>query len=435
MRTTKLASRSKLNKIPFKGEFAKNAFLLTVGTTIAQFFPMLFYPILGRIYTPLEFGLLATLSSITSIITVLATGNYENSILIARSKKDAANIIALVLLLSSSFLIFSFIILKLISNHISVWFNEPSIKKWLFICPISAFAIIIFNCYNEWCVRNKYFTRLAWNKITNSSATTLSKLFFGFVKISSKGLVIGDLIGRMISAGGCIFRALRKDKNVFYQISFRQMPLLARRYAEFPKFSLPAQLLNTIGDSIPVFLIGAYFKSIEVGYYAMTMNVLSVPISIISRAIRDVFRQRANEEYVETGSCLKIYKRLLKVLLLCGVLGSIIMIFALPSIFSVFLGKQWRIAGEYSQILLPMITINFVYISLSGVLIITENMRIVFYWQIYYATITIISLLLGCIIFQDIKTTLICFSIGRSTAYLLEIFLSYKYSKGNIANE
>jgi O-antigen/teichoic acid export membrane protein len=101
------------------------------------------------------------------------------------------------------------------------------------------------------------------------------------------------------------------------------MQYLAKRYVEFPKYSLPAQLLNTIGGSLPVLLIGAYFNSMEVGYYAMTMNVLGVPISVISIAIRDVFRQRANEEYIKTGSCLKIYKRLLKILIFCGILGFI----------------------------------------------------------------------------------------------------------------
>jgi O-antigen/teichoic acid export membrane protein len=417
-------------RLPLKSEFTKNAFTLTMGTSIAQAFPMLFYPILGRIFTPVEFGILATLSSITSILTVLASGKYEDSILITRTKSDAANIVGLVLVLSSFALLISFILLQTTSTKISVWFNEPDLKKLLFICPLSAFAIIIFNCYNEWCVRHKYFVSLSWNKITNSAATTLSKLLFGFVKIVSAGLVIGDLAGRIISAIGCIFRALLKDHKEFMQISFKQMRNLAIRYVEFPKFSLPAQLLNAIGMSLPVLMIGAYFNSSEVGYYAMTMNVLSVPVSVISVAIRDVFRQRANEEFVKTGNCVDLYKRLLKILTFCGVLGSILLVFALPCIFSIVLGEPWRIAGKYSQILLPMIAINFVGESLSGVLIITEKIKIVLHWQIYYVTITIISLLLGCIIFQDIKTSLICFSIGRITAYLLYIYLSYHYSKG-----
>lgn len=424
-----------ISRYAIKGEFARNAFTLTIGTSIAQAFPMLFYPILGRIFTPAEFGLLATLTSITSILSVLATGRYENSVLIANTKKDAANIVGLTLLLSFLILLISFIVLLIFSDKVVDWLNEPGLKKWLFVCPVSAFAIIIFGCYNEWCIRCKYFISLSWNKITNSASTTLSKVLFGFLKIVSNGLVIGDLIGRIISAGGCVFQALQKDKTEFLQMSFKRMLLLAKRFKEFPKFSLPAQLLNTIGGSLPVLLIGAYFNSYEVGYYAMTMNVLSVPISIVSNAIRDVFRQRAYEEFVKTGSCVEIFKRLLKILIIFGGLGSVILFFVLPAIFSIVLGEQWRIAGKYSQILLPMIAINFVSIPLSSILIITEKIKIDLYWQIYYVGITLISMLFGCIIFRDIKIALTCFSIGRGTAYLLYIFLTYRYSKGNITNE
>lgn len=417
-----------------KGEFARNALTLSVGTSIAQAFPILFYPVLGRIFTPAEFGLLATLTSITSILMVLSTGKYESSVLITDSKKDGANVIGLVLLLSFSILSISFIALQLLSEQFGVWFNEPTLKKWLFICPISAYSIIIFNCYNEWCVRNKYFITLSSNKIVNSAAITLSKLFLGFVKITGNGLVVGDVIGRMISAGGCIFKAMQKDRKEFLDLSFKRMRHLAIRYQEFPKFFLPDQLLNIIGFSLPVLLIGAFYQSTEVGYYAMTMNVLSIPLTVISGAIRDVFRQRANEEFIKTGSCVNIYRKLLKNLVLGGLAGSIILFFTLPTIFAIVLGEQWRVAGEYSQILLPMMAIDFVAICFSGVLIVTEKLKVSFFWQIYYVGITCISLLLGLAVFQDMKISLICFAIGRSTAYLIFIFLTYKYSKGKTTN-
>jgi O-antigen/teichoic acid export membrane protein len=418
------------NGLPVKGEFAKNAFTLSVGTSIAQTFPIIIYPILSRVFTPVQFGVLATLSSITSILAIIATGNYESSILIAPTKKDAANIIGLILILSTTFLVFSSIGLYVISNQLSIWFNEPDLKIWLFVCPLSAFVIVIYNCYNEWCVRNKYFVKLSINKIINAGATTLGKLLFGIVKTFSNGLIIGDLLGRFISAAGCVIRAWGIDKSEFRQITRNKMVAMAERYVNFPRLSLPAQLINTIGGAIPVLMISAYFGSIEVGYYSMTLNILSVPLSIISLSIKDTFRQRASEEFAKTGSCARIYQRLLKYLVIGGILGSILLFFALPEIFSIALGKQWRIAGQYSQILMPMIAINFVCTSLSGVLIIAEKMRTIFLVEIYYTTVTVVSLLLGCLVFKDIILTLICFAVGRSSAYLLNILLSYKHSKG-----
>lgn len=413
-----------------KSDFAKNTLTLTLGTSIAQFFPLIFYPVLSRIFTPEDFGLLATLTSITGILSVLATAKYDQAILIANSKKEAANLVGLTVLLSFAILSVSLVIFQISSHQVSIWFNEPELKKWLWVPPLSAFVIILFNCFNEWCVRHKYFTTLSWNKITNSASHTLGKLFFGIVKITGNGLVVGDLIGRTYSAASCIFKAYGKDKEVFLNISVKQFKGLGKKYIDFPKYTLPDQLINSIGVSIPVLFIGAYFNNTEVGFYSMTMQVLSIPLSVVSRSVRDVFRQRANEDYVKYGSCIAIYKKLLIRLSILGIFGTVAVIAILPWLFSFVLGEQWEIAGKYSQILLPMMALNFISMSLSGVFIVVRKMNISMYWQFYYTAITILSMLFGFYVFKTIIGALICFGVGRSTAYLLYIFLSYKYSKG-----
>jgi len=418
-----------LNRFRPKGEFARNTVTLTLGTSIAQFFPLIFYPVLGRIFTPEEFGLFATLTSVTGILVVLATGKYDQGILITDSKKEAANLVVLTLLLSFVVLTISFIVLQIFSNQFAGWFNDPQLKKWLWVPPLNAFVIIIFNCFNEWCVRHKYFVSLSWNKITNAAAHTLGKLFFGLTKITGNGLITGDLLGRTISAGACVYRAWGKDKTVFSQVSVKQFKTLSKKYIDFPKYTLPDQLINSIGISIPVLFIGAYFNNTEVGYYSMTMQILSLPISVISRAVRDVFRQRANEDFIKNGNCISIYKRLLIRLLPLGAIATIAVVFILPWLFAFVLGDQWKIAGEYSQILLPMMTLNFISMSLSGVFIVVRKMKISMYWQIYFTVITIISLLVGFFFFFNMKITMLCFAIGRGSAYLLYIFLSYIYSK------
>ncbi len=422
-----------LNKLPIKGEFAKNALILTLGTSVAQAFPILFYPILGRIFSPTDFGLLATITSITAILTIISTGKYEASILIAKTNKEAVNIIGLVLLLSFSFLFLSFIFLEIFSDQLSVLMNSPNLEKWLFVPAISGFSIVIFNCYNEWCVRNKYFVNLSWNKIINSSANTLSKLFFGLVKYLSGGLILGDILGRIISACGCVYKTIKKDKDIFFQISFREMKLSAKRYINFPKIYLPGQLLNTVGGQIPILLIAILFNSYEVGLFSMTMNVLSIPISVISLAINDTFRQKANEEYIIKGQCRDIFLKMFKLLSVFSIIGVMILFFILPKIFELVLGNQWIKAGEYSQILIFMIAFSFISNSLGSVLIIAEKLKISLLWQIYYFAISCGSILLGKYIFNNIESTLYFYSIGMITVYLLQIILNYIYSDKRVS--
>lgn len=415
-----------------QNDFFKNAFTLTGGVAIAQILPILFYPILGRIFSVEEFGFLATLTSITSILAVMATGKYENGILITTSKEEGAQLVGLSIVISTIFLFISYLILQfLLVEPLSIWLKEPSIGAWLYICPISAFSIIIFNIYNEWCVKNKDFKALSGNKIINSGAIVLTKTLFGYTKISGHGLVIGDMIGRILSALGCFFRGWKKDGEVFRKITWRGMKQVAKRYVEFPKFTMPGQLLNTIGLQFPILLLAIFFNKTEVGYFSMAMTIIALPINVISTAIRDVFRQRANEDFKNNGRCDSIYRKVFKTSSLIAIAGLIAFIFFLPALFALFLGSNWQISGEYAQILAIPIAFSFICTSLSGIFVITEKLRASFLWQVYYVSITLIAILLGGLLFKSMITTLILFAIGRSSAYILNLILTYKYSKGD----
>lgn len=413
-----------------RSEFAKNTLTLTIGTSVAQAFPILFYPVLARIFEPADFGLLATLTSITAILAVLSTGKYEGSILITRTKKDAANVIALVLIISLVFLLLATIAFLLLSEEFATWFKEPKLHTWLWICPLSAYAIIIFDCYNEWCVRNKYFPALSINKVTNSAAITLNKLFFGFVRVTSNGLVLGDLVGRILSAVGCIFRFFRKDNEFAHQITVRRIKVLAKRYIDFPRFSLPDQLVDTVNTQLSTLMIAYVFFSAEVGFYAMARNVLSVPINIISIAVRDVFRQRANEEWEKKGNCVDIFVKVITLMIIIIVPASIFLMIIFPDLFSVLLGQNWRPAGIYARILMPQVAVLFMFRVVSSVFIIANKMKASFIWQLYSISLTIISLSIGCFVFKSIIETLICYVIARCIANLTRLYLTYKYSKG-----
>lgn len=310
-----------------RSKFAKSTLILTVGTAISQFLPLIIYPILGRIYTPEEFGVLTALTSITNILVSVSTGKYELAVLVADSDKEAARITVLSIVISGLLLAAMLIPFYFFRKQIGVLCGCGDIGYLVLICPISAFFIVFFNCYNEWCVRKTYYKNLASNKITNSFAVTFGKLAFGFTKIKTIGLVIGDLLGRFLTALGCIIRVIIKDKDSFKSILIADLNKTAKKFIDFPKYTMPAQFLNTIGSSLPVLILGYYFNSKEIGYFGMTLSILSVPISVISLSVKDVFRQKANEIFIRDGHFEYLFKRIFRILLIVSVGGSLMVVF------------------------------------------------------------------------------------------------------------
>lgn len=414
-------------------EFIKNSLTLSGGVAIAQVLPFLFYPVLGRIYTPAEFGLLAVITSIVSVLSVAGSGKYESGILVAKDKLEAAHLAALAVLVGLIIMAVVWPVVQLLlGNQLTLWMKEPGLSRWLFVCPISAFSIIVFNVYNEWCVREKYFKALSVNKMVNAGATTLGKVFLGFVRLVSQGLVIGDMAGRIVSALGCAFRAFRSDGATFRQVRLSGIRQCAAKYKEFPIYTMPGRLLNTLGQSMPVLLLTAFFSSEHSGYFSMAMMVFVLPIAVIGNTLGDVYRQRANEEYQASGQCIKSFDKLLKLTALMGFGALALLVWFLPWLMQVILGHDWYVAGQYAQILAPSMVLSFIAGPLSGLFIVANKLRHFFVWQVLYATAATVSIWLGHLVFgtTDPTPTLILYAVMMGCVYLTSILMTRHFAKG-----
>jgi O-antigen/teichoic acid export membrane protein len=409
--------------------FAKNALILTAGTVIAQALPFLFYPILGRIYTPLQFGLLATILAIIPFCTIIATGAYENAILVADTEQEAAAVIMMIIRRSLIVCVLLGVGFYLFTKPLIDLLHEPLLKEWIIIPSFAAFATVIYICFNEWSVRKKYFVGLSVNKIINTSSIAISKLLAGIFSLTSNGLVFGDIFGKALTAVVCFYRIIRLDGHLFFKVKVSEFKSLAKKYNDMPRYMISDQILNNVGGSIHILFITAYFSTTELGYVSMAASLLTVPVTVVSAAIKDVFRQKANEEYSQTGTCRKTFVSLLIPITISSLLLSIPFYFLLPQGITFFLGNQWFKTGDYGQILLPMYISNFISMSLGGVLIIANKMAISLLWQMYTIVVSVISFFVGVKFNYGLDKVLYLFMIARTSAYLLYIFLSYYYSK------
>ena len=295
-----------------------------------------------------------------------------------------------------------------------------------------AFFTVIYNVFNEWSIRLKQFKNLALNKIYNSSLTSISKVFSKYFTFFNNGLIIGEFIGKFFTALISLFSIFKFNKKILSYTNINEYKVAYIKYRNFPRFMLPDQLINTIGGSIHVYIIGIYFSALELGYLSMALSLLTVPVTVISAAIKDVFRQKANELYLATGSCRELYIKLFKPIFISGLFLFVSIYFIVPYAFPLFLGDKWVMAGRYAQYLMPLFFLNFVSMSLGGVLIIANQIRVSLYWQIYNTATTIISLLVGALYFKDIKFTLILLMFAKSSSYLIYIILSYNFSKKQV---
>jgi O-antigen/teichoic acid export membrane protein len=321
-----------------EGSFRRNALVLTAGTATAQVLPLLAYPLFTRLYTPAEFGVFATVSLFATLGAILASGTYEQTILIAPTRRMAARLGAYALL-RSVIILATILVLVIPFGGAAVSLGlDATVAPWLPAVPIMAAALVVYSCYAEWCVRNQYFGELSRVRIWQTSAIAAARLGLGVLTSAINGFVAGDLVGKLASAGRCGAMVWLRDRRYLRIQTVARAREAARRYAHVARYTLPDQLINTLGGSIHVIFLGAAFGTEQLGYVTLVLSLLYMPVTVVSSAVKDVFRQRASVEYAREGSCRPTYRRLLGPIALLAAAGFGLLYVISPTVFPAVLG-------------------------------------------------------------------------------------------------
>ena len=421
-----------IQRLKPKSEFSRNVLTLMTGTTIAQAIPIAISPILTRMYTPEDFGLLALFVAIISIFGSIANGRYELAIMLPDKDEDAINIFALGFIITSSISLFLFILVVLFNEYLTVILGNEEIKFWLYFAPIAVFLMGLWNILNYFNNRRKNYKDIANATIVKSIITVVIQLSVGLLKQGATGLISGQILSQLF-ANTKLAKNIIKDKILISKISKVKIIALAKRYKDFPKYSMWAILANTLSTHLINILISTFYSVATLGFYSLVQRVLGVPSSLVGGAIGQVFFQEATKEKQQTGRAINSFNSTIKKLLIIGLLSFGILFFIVEDLFAFMFGESWRIAGSYAQIVMPLFFIRFVVSSLTVVNSIFEKQKISLVWQILLLILALLSLYIGSIYFVDFESYLMLFTVIISIHYLVLYFILFRVShKGGL---
>ena len=410
-----------IKKLKPRSEFSRNVLTLMTGTIVAQAIPIAISPILTRLYTPEDFGTFALYMSLSSILTVIATGRYELAIMLPTKDSDAIHIMILSALITGGISILCLLIVFFFNTDITNLLGNESISNWLYLLPFSIFISGLYTNLNYWNNRKKAFKRLALNRVWQSGTTATANLAMGWSNLHN-GLILGSFFGQF-AALGILMKKTWKDIKTDLQILHKlKIISVAKRYIKFPKYDILASLSNILAQQLPNIFFNALFNAATAGFYYLTQKMLGLPITLIASSILDVFKEQASKDFKKYGNTKTIYLSTFKKLFLFSSVPSILIFFFAPDLFEIVFGKKWVIAGEYAQILAPMLFLRFISSPLSFMLYIGEKQHINLYSQLGL----LIMILFSFFISEDPKNTVILISLSFSIFYCIQISISAK---------
>jgi O-antigen/teichoic acid export membrane protein len=411
-------------------EFTKNIVTVFSGTAFTQIIPILTAPILTRLYSPTDYGLLGILMIIAGIISVFATFGYINAIIVAENESDAEQVIALcyqsltLVVLSSTFLVLLF------GSYICEYFKITEYKYTVYLVPIFVLMSGLSNIVSFVATRYQLFGKLTVNRIISAVANAIVSITLGFVVGNFLGLLVGFMVGQFINSM-LLYTAVRRAKNLpdIMQYLRQRTKTIAQKFVKFPKYVLSSDFINYFTSQIPVFSLSSFLINPHsaVGHYNMSNRMLGLPINFIANSIAEVFRQRAAADYNQLGTCKPIFLKTFKALFLTAVVPFAILIFFGGPIFAFTFGEEWRQSGTYSQILGIMFFLKFIVSPLTYVFYVAHQQKLDFYLHLLFLIIGFGTLYFGLVIEKSINNSLWYFSIGNSVIYIIYFIFSIKF--------
>lgn len=413
-----------------RGEgFAGNAALLSGASLAGQLITLAVYPVLTRLYSPEAFGVAASVYFLYSVLSVVASGMGESAVLVASSSLRAIAVARWVVQRAIAVLSFSLIIL--VGMVIAGFFNsvDPALRSVLPLAPLLAGVSVLFSVLSEYAVRERLFRGLASARFVQSSSIVAFRTLIGLSSQLSGGLVLGEVLGKLVSVL-VIFRHV----GVYFWAAFlktsrHQIRRIRRRYRAMSRYGTLDSLINVTGGSVHVPIIASAFGVKELGFVAVVSSALFLPVTIVSSAVKDVFRQRAALEVKNGGCCRRLYLQTLLPVAACAVVVFSAAFFIMPHLLPWILGPGWEPVVTYSAILMPMFAFNFIAMSLNGIFAVAERLDVSVAWQMSNLLLTVLALVVAINLFGDVASALIFMSAAKVVGYALHMVLSYYFAR------
>lgn len=413
-------------------EFTKNIITVLGGSTFSTLLPILISPVLTRLFSVTEiFAPFTFFISTCYIIASIANSHYTNAILVADTDEEAIGVFQISTLLNGIAFLVITVLLFCIGKPMMHYFNAPnSFIHFLFLVPFTIATMGLYANFLQWNFRQQQFKRVALSRMLQATITGIVQILMGIFVHQINGLIIGFVVGQLASLIALSMFTYFDNKNLFKLNSNNNLKKYAKKYNHFFKFQTIADFINVLTQQMPTFLLGKFNFIQEVGWFGFANRIIIAPSSIITGAIGDVFRQKAAADYIQKNNAIAIFKKTLKILLATMLLPSIIVLFGGPQIFSWLFGIEWRVAGQYAQVLIIMLFPKFIVSPLSYMFIIAGKQKEDFFLHLYIFFSTMASFYIGYQIFHSAIGMLSCFSANYACIYLIYFIRSFTFAKG-----
>lgn len=404
-------------------------------TAIGQSVYLLTGPLLGRLFTPAQFGLYGLFYTFAVTAVGLMFLNYDFAIPAAANDDDARQltIVAASISLISAPLIGIF--LAFLSWRKVGGFGdlEPSCAFLLVVVLLC--QGIIQLCQN-WIIRDNRTIAIGKASITLNIVRGATQVATGIASASWWGLALGEMTGRIGNAWHLARHCRWKSAHMHWQYSRVELWATLRRYRQFPLLLLPSQMLDSGVSFAQSAALAYFFGPGGLGMFFLMRRTLDLPVAFVFRSLSDIFYARqARDARLAPERVRPFFMQSVCLLAGGGLLVGMPLMIASPALFSLVFGAEWRQAGVLAAIMAPAAIMNLAVAPVARIFALTARPHLRFWFSAANLGGTVLALLAVKIMQLDLVGATIALSIATFTAYLVYFVAGYVASGALLSPE
>jgi O-antigen/teichoic acid export membrane protein len=378
-------------------------------------------PIVTRLYTPAQIGVISVFLAFFSFWTSLLSWRYESALLIARDDGESHDIFRLGALCVVATSLLAWPTLRLLrGNDIFGFGLLPAWSAWSATPILCGYGL--FMLLRMWSLRCGFVRSIAQASLARSASNALIRVALGSLGGGVPALFAAELFGAW-GAVGTLYRATRR-RFVATQSgvgSWRGLKEVMIRYSRFVKYELPSVAIDSIALAIPVPMLASLYGAEAAGWFGMARLLVAIPNAQVGRAVGDTFQMelaRALREH-DHAEAHRLFYRLLRLLSLFGLFPLIGFIaggsLLVPHIF----GKSWSEMGWITACIAPWMYASLVVGPLSNLLSVLQAQQYKLIYDIFLAFLMVVVYCLAREFLFSMHATVISLSAGSVMAYAM----------------
>jgi O-antigen/teichoic acid export membrane protein len=397
--------------------FARRVFVLAGGNIVAQLITVAAAPLLTRMYSAQDFGLMAVFVTLLSLVTVIGALRYEQAIPMPEDDKEAASLLVLSLFVLCGVAGLAAVPLMLWREQIAGLLKTPALVDYMYLVPAGALLAGVYGILNRWALRRKAFTPLASTRMNQAFLTAAIQL--AGAKLGALALLVGQVAGQSCGSVSLSVRVLRKDWPTIRSVRAADVLAVARSYRKYPMYSTWTAMFNTAGSQLPSVMFAAFFGPAAAGVYLLANRVLSAPMQLIGQAIGNVFLADASAAMREgrLGVLVAdVHARLAHI----GMPPMLVLLMTGPEVFALVFGDGWRQAGVFAQWLAPWLYLVFITSPMTSIFLVLERQASAMAFQAVLLSVRAAAIAAGAWM-DSLMAAVALFALGSAACWLANL--------------